>query len=61
MCSWCGLSCTHLYNARLDLTYFDCKEILEIVKELDGEAKSLFGQYTAPRVKVDCMYVCVSM
>lgn len=33
------------------LNYFDCKEVLEILKLVDGEGKTLFGQYTAPRVK----------
>lgn len=34
------------------LNYFDCQVIVDILKEVDGDAKSLFGQYTAPRVKV---------
>lgn len=35
------------------MTYFDCKAVLETVKKLDGDSKTLFGQYTAPRVKVN--------
>lgn len=34
------------------LNYFDCVRVFEAVKEVDGDSKSLFGQYTSPRVKV---------
>ena len=34
------------------VSYFDCVRVFEAVKEVDGDSKSLFGQYTSPRVKV---------
>ncbi len=34
------------------LSYFECVRVLECVKSVEGEAQTLFGQYTAPRVKV---------
>ena len=34
------------------LNYFDFVRVFESVKEVDGDSKSLFGQYTSPRVKV---------
>lgn len=40
-----------------DLNYFDCVEVLEKLKVEDGENKTLFGQYTAPRVKVYCIEI----
>lgn len=43
---------TCMYISHAELTYFDCKDILNALKELDGDARTLFGQYTAPRVKV---------
>ncbi|XP_064397823.1 CDK5 regulatory subunit-associated protein 3-like [Halichondria panicea] len=33
------------------LSYFECVRVLECVKSVEGEAQTLFGQYTAPRVK----------
>ena len=43
------------------MDYFDCREVLEILKRVDGDSKSLFGQFTAPRVKVCTgMYCYVS-
>ena len=41
------------------LNYFHCQLILEAVKARDGDAKSLFGKYTAHRVQVVCVRACV--
>ena len=40
------------------LNYFDCVRVFEAVKEVDGDSKSLFGQYTSPRVKVGDIITC---
>ena len=34
------------------LNYFQCHQMLETLKTLDGEGKSLFGKYNSPRVQV---------
>ena len=34
------------------LTYFQCVLIFEELKTTEGEGKTLFGQYTSPRLKV---------
>jgi hypothetical protein len=33
------------------LNYFQCRQILETVKTVDGDSKSLFGKYNSPRVQ----------
>lgn len=34
------------------LNYFQCQDILEAVKAVDGDSKSLFGKYSSSRVQV---------
>lgn len=34
-----------------DLHYYDCLDIVEKLKALDGDEKTLFGQYSSPRLK----------
>jgi hypothetical protein len=36
----------------LDLTYFDCPKIFELLKQAnESDAKNIFGQYTSKRMK----------
>ena len=35
-----------------ELHYYDCQAVLEGLKSTEGDTKSLFGQYTSPRVRV---------
>ena len=42
-----------------DLNYFGCKDVLEVLKKLDGDGTTLFGHYVMPRVKVTT-WTCTS-
>ena len=42
----------NMYLDSSALSYFECVRVLECLKSVEGEAQTLFGQYTAPRVKV---------
>ena len=39
-----------------DLHYYDCLDVVERLKVLDGDEKTLFGQYNSPRLKVSVQY-----
>ena len=39
-----------------DLHYYDCLDVMERLKVLDGDEKTLFGQYNSPRLKVSVQY-----
>lgn len=35
----------------LDINYFHCKEIVEILKETEKDSKNIFGYYSSQRMK----------
>mgnify|MGYP002715740999 CR=1 FL=1 len=39
------------YKIILDINYYHCKKIIDILKETEINSKNLFGQYTSQRMK----------
>jgi hypothetical protein len=37
------------------LNYFQCRQILETLKTVDGDSKTIFGKYISARVQVVCI------
>ena len=53
----CGQVLTEMFAIWCpDLHYYDCIDVVERLKVLDGDEKTLFGQYNSPRLKVSVQY-----